>query len=500
MTYLKSSSGLICVAALMTATSAFADVTAQDVWDNWMDQMSIYGEEGVTVGSETYAGGVLTVSDLAISMTNPNGTTTASLASIVMTENGDGTVDVTTSEDYPINVNTNVDGVESNISVLLKMLGNKITVSGTPEEMTYAISADRYTVTVPEVIENGEAVPATVLFNLNDVRGNYTVATGEMRNMDYDLSAASADMLISVQDAGSGFDLSGQIVQPSTTGTSSLPLDYDASQPQMMFASGAKIDATFKSGQSQYIIAVAENGATTNITAASSGNSTSFGLVENGMMFDTTTNDLVLNMQGGDFPFPVDLAIKEYGLGFTMPMASSDEPTDFGLRISLTEVAPNDMIWGMADPMGALPHDPITAQIDLKGTATLFYDLMDPAQADQIAMADAPGELNSLQMAALNLIFGGATVTGTGDFTFDNADTTTFDGFPRPEGNLDLRAKGLNGLLDNLQAMGLIPEDQMMGARMMLGMFSTVVGDDELTTKIEVKNGGSVFINSQQIR
>jgi len=58
----------------------------------------------------------------------------------------------------------------------------------------------------------------------------------------------------------------------------------------------------------------------------------------------------------------------------------------------------------------------------------------------------------------------------------------------------------LNGLLDNLQAMGLIPEDQMMGARMMLGMFSTVVGDDELTTKIEVKNGGSVFINSQQIR
>ena len=38
----------------------------------------------------------------------------------------------------------------------------------------------------------------------------------------------------------------------------------------------------------------------------------------------------------------------------------------------------------------ALPHDPITAQIDLKGTATLFYELMDPAQADQIAMADAP--------------------------------------------------------------------------------------------------------------
>jgi hypothetical protein len=71
---------------------------------------------------------------------------------------------------------------------------------------------------------------------------------------------------------------------------------------------------------------------------------------------------------------------------------------------------------------------------------------------------------------------------------------------PRPQGSLDLQAKGVNGLLDKLQAMGLVPEDQMMGARMMLGMFATVVGDDELTSKLEVNEAGGVLVNGQQIR
>jgi hypothetical protein len=34
--------------------------------------------------------------------------------------------------------------------------------------------------------------------------------------------------------------------------------------------------------------------------------------------------------------------------------------------------------------------------------------------------------------------------------------------------------------------MGLIPEDQAMMPRMMLGMFATPVGDDMLTSTIEV--------------
>ena len=85
--------------------------------------------------------------------------------------------------------------------------------------------------------------------------------------------------------------------------------------------------------------------------------------------------------------------------------------------------------------------------------------------------------------------------------TFDNTDTTTFGGVPAPTGSIDLKAVGVNGLLDKLMAMGLVPEDQMMGARMMLGMFAKVVeGEpDTMTSNVEFKDKG-LFVNGMQLQ
>ena len=67
--------------------------------------------------------------------------------------------------------------------------------------------------------------------------------------------------------------------------------------------------------------------------------------------------------------------------------------------------------------------------------------------------------------------------------------------------NVNLKAVGLNGLLDKLMAMGLIPEDQMMGARMMLGMFAKVVeGEpDTMTSAVEFKDK-HLFVNGMQLQ
>ena len=55
-------------------------------------------------------------------------------------------------------------------------------------------------------------------------------------------------------------------------------------------------------------------------------------------------------------------------------------------------------------------------------------------------------------------------------------------------------------IVDKLVAMGLIPEDQAMGARMMMGMFAVPSGEDELTSKIEFKEDGGVYANGQRIQ
>jgi hypothetical protein len=54
--------------------------------------------------------------------------------------------------------------------------------------------------------------------------------------------------------------------------------------------------------------------------------------------------------------------------------------------------------------------------------------------------------------------------------------------------------------LDTLVAMGFIPEDQVMGARMMLAMFAKP-GEtpDSLVSTIEFKDGG-LFANGQQLQ
>ena len=50
--------------------------------------------------------------------------------------------------------------------------------------------------------------------------------------------------------------------------------------------------------------------------------------------------------------------------------------------------------------------------------------------------------------------------------------------------------------------MGIAPEQQMMGVRMMLAMFARPSQDDpeKLTTELEFREGGSIFANGQQVK
>ena len=95
----------------------------------------------------------------------------------------------------------------------------------------------------------------------------------------------------------------------------------------------------------------------------------------------------------------------------------------------------------------------------------------------------------------------GAKLSGTGDFTFDNTDLATFGGVPRPTGAVDLQLAGANGLLDKLVAMGLLPQEQAMGARMMMGLFAVPgEAEDTLSSKIEINDQGHVLANGQRIQ
>jgi hypothetical protein len=72
---------------------------------------------------------------------------------------------------------------------------------------------------------------------------------------------------------------------------------------------------------------------------------------------------------------------------------------------------------------------------------------------------------------------------------------------PMPLGEANVTVTGANALIDGLIATGLVAEEDAMGARMMMGMFMTPgANPDELTSKIEAKEGFAIFVNGQQIQ
>ena len=148
-----------------------------------------------------------------------------------------------------------------------------------------------------------------------------------------------------------------------------------------------------------------------------------------------------------------------------------------------------------------MPQDPIALVIDLAGQLNLTADLLDFTTLAERGEIDGLIVPVSANLKALLVSAVGAELTGTGDFTFNADDYETFAGIPRPEGMADLKLTGIDTLLDRLVAMGLLPEDQALGARLALGLFGDPVeGEDAFTSKIEINGEGHLLANGQRLR
>ncbi len=500
-------SALALAAGLGAAGAAQAAVTAQQVWDDYKSQMEQAGTPGLTIGSENLAGGVLTVTDVGLEIAGEAGAvTTVSIASIVLTENGDGSVAVTTSDDIPLTITTPADPAtataESIIALAIRQTGMTMTVSGDPGALTYDLAAERFAVELDSINEGGVEIPAEASMALNGVVGTTTSTITDMRSGDIDLSAASLDLLVDATspEDGSTFNLTGTIADVALQGSSTTPLNM-AEAPDAALMNGLAFDGGYTYGASEYAFQATDATGPTAGRASVAGGELSLAINADQASYASTARTVAVEIASPMMPFPVNATIAEYGATLQVPLAKTDAPADWALGVNLTDLAVNEEIWAAIDPQAMLPRDPATVVLDLAGTATLFYDLVDPAQEAAMEAAAAPGEINSVTINDLTVSIAGAQVIGTGAFTLDNTDTTTFAGIPRPEGSADFQINGVNGLMDTLVAMGLIPEAQVSGARMMLGLLAVPgEGDDQLTSRIEVTPEGALLANGQRLQ
>lgn len=501
--------------ALM-AGAAQADVTASDVWSNMSGFYGLGGYE-VTPGSLDESGGAVSITDLRIGFPNPSAGMQAgieidifaTLPSMRLEEVGDGTVRVILPDSYAVLMEITPSGEETGtVGMTVSQPGMTLVASGAPDAVTYTISAPEVTATVDRIEIPGEgqvtdAVNATL--RMGTLAASYTLATsGEMPTLNMDLSAASTGLNIDVQEPGgpgslvAAFDYSGL----TWTGASTLAQGTTPGDLTGMLRAGFTSDTTIAHQGATYSFQFNDQGDSMDVQGSAGSGAADVDMTAEGMRYLISNTAMALKVAGSQIPLPeIALEAEKTAFGLTMPVLANETPQDLGLQLRLEGLSVSDMIWGLIDPGAALPRDPATLIIDLAGKANWLIDIMDPMAMVEF-QGGLPGGLHQLTANEITLAIAGAEVNASGAFDIDMENMSTFPGAPAPTGALDIKLTGANGLMDRLVGMGLLPQDQAMGARMMLGLFAQPgEGPDTLVTKIEVDGAtGAVSANGQRLQ
>ena len=597
---------------LLTGSSAvLADVTPEDVWQNWQDGLATMGNQ---ISAKTVArnGDTLVVTGITVTNTQTDGSKSLiSLDEMRFTDLGDGTVGVMLPDSFPVHVvvtpsATGTDGAKpQDLTFAVTTKDARTVASGMPLSLSYQsdIASAQVSTSVTEAAggssvdfaatftgisatslnEAGESgqnksgsfaakaldvttrikdsstkSDADVALTLSDFAGKFAL-TGmtaggtddlelAMKNgltLDASLSYGTGNLTVSGFDAGNPMKVKNTIVGGSfnlamagqtfhydiANKTISLDIagtDKTSGQPFALGASladfGSKLDiqgmvwgdtadfpAALKAGL-QIKGGLGLGAATLDYAGTDHGKpvkvKVSLGATNSGFALDKSQTHMAaggkalsLKVAAANMPVPeVSADLGEIAFDLAMPLSKTDSPAPFSYATRIVDLQLPQALWSMLDPATALPHDPATLIIDLKGTTTLNKDLTDDAMALENGAAEPPGLLNTLDINQIDIKALGAEVTAKGGFTFDNTDLTTFNGMPVPTGKVDIKGTGINALIDTAVKMGLLPAEQEAGTRMMLGVFANLnPGTDTLTSVLEFKDK-HFFANGQKMQ
>ena len=490
-----------------SGTAALADLTADQVWQDWKTYLEEFGYQ--VTSDESRSGDTLTIRDLAMEMALPEaeGAVSMRMQQVELVENGDGTVSVVLPETLPIAVAATDDEAQQ-VTMTLEMTHEalEMVVSGTAEAMEYSYDADALTMALTD-LQAGEETPEirAAQIRLEDLNGTSQTALGETtRAVQQNMSAGPVTYDLDFTDPGEGGTLvfSGSLARATFAGAGTIPETFDSNDIAAALRDGFRFDSRMDYETGSTVYRFEDAGDVVEGANSSDSGTLTTAIGPDGLSYGGASEGVTMAISSSDMPFPVNLGMAQMAFDIAMPVIESETMQNYALGIEFAEFTMPDQLWSLFDPGAQLPRDPATLLIDLTGKGRLFFDLLDPEQvAEMEGNEAAPGEVESLTLHALTLELAGAKLTGEGDFTFDATDTTSFGGAPAPEGALDLRLVGGNGLLDKLISMGLVPQDQATGVRMMMGLFAQPgPGEDELVSKIEVTEDGQVLANGQRIK
>ena len=547
----------LAAATAFAATPALADLTAEEVLAEHMNLMGGYGLiDMATTGTTKRADG-LTVAGFVGSYEDDKTRIEFLTPGMTLTEHPDGSVHITYPDELAVTINADPsDDVPVSATLTILTTGLTHTVSGSTDDIQHDITFDTLTLGDLELDPLDTVDPYDSEFDIaiaglvSTIRlaksapvrrsvevqfDGLSMTLSMLTPTDIDLNTpgttydttgiGETDATIALSDVQTrfgyvGHDLPhhsmnsviGKVVwsQNSTlpgdegaidisVNGSGLALSYDV---EMQFETigdnllqalldGQRISGAFNFANLAYDFGVATPQGTIVTASTSEASENRFSFSENGLTLFSETGRQVVDMGGPDLGLPINAlgySVDHTMVDLVMPVTPSDARQPFRFRMALDGVATDDGIWDLFDPTGRLPRDPASLILDLEGTTVVAEDIFtdDP---------EVPFRQTMAKLNEFNFSIAGAEVTGNGSAT----DTST-DDTPSGVGELDMTLTGVNSLIDTLVDMGLLPNEQAMGARMGLSLIARPDGDDRLVSRIEINEDGQIFANGQRLK
>ncbi|KPP93065.1 MAG: protein of unknown function DUF2125 [Rhodobacteraceae bacterium HLUCCA08] len=502
MTFPRTRTGALALCTALVATPTLADVTTADVLAN---QQAYMGAMGITLvgaldGDVLRAPkltGVLPMGVGGFEITGPD---------VTMISNGDGTVSITYPSPAKIAFSGYIQDVgEASATMTFTHDSYDITVSGNPGDVTYdttvtnlGLGLDDWSATD---VDSG-AIDVTMDVNMTEWVSRTRIVEGNLIQVTSDSTIGTNTVDVSILMDGIN----------STTKQTTLP---SVNQMELSLPTGGSnlmnLSQSLRDGLSVSLSNTADGNTSSTVTtmdgrevssdeSSTGAQSLSLSFDEAGLAmlaeaadFNMTMNDPML------FPGGISFGVAAMTADWLIPVNTKTEAQPFRAATSIEGLTVGDALWDMLDPAGELPRDPATIAFDLSGTGTLGMDLLDVMGLSMMA-GPPPITVDQVTVDRLEVAAVGARATAEGAMTLNWADMMTWGGMPAPDGNVTVNVEGANALMDKLVAMGLLAPEDIMGAQMMMGMFAEPVGPDALRAEIEVTEGGSLFVNGQQLQ
>lgn len=200
-----------------------------------------------------------------------------------------------------------------------------------------------------------------------------------------------------------------------------------------------------------------------------------------------TAEGAELNGRADGIEGDVSFADVSFELGMPLVPTSTDRPFTYQAR--LDDLAVSESILALVNAQG-FAGETATIALAMSADGRLTHDL------ETHSGDEPPFDLSAFRLDELELRIGDSSLTGEGAISLAGGFMNTIiRGMPQGTGDFTFELVGGNTLLGRLVEAGIVPQDQMFVARMMMNGLGQLVGEDHLRSEVTIRPGGQILVN-----